>query len=233
MSLRIADLPEDDRPRERLLRLGPQSLSDAELVGIFINTGLPGENAVKMAERLIHERGSLHALADTDPSYLQRLKGLGPAKAATLAAAFELGRRAAQQRCLEGPLNEPELVYEFLHPRLGNLPHEELHVLLLNVKGYLLRSECISRGGPAEVQVHPREIVKLALIHSASSIIVAHNHPSGDPSPSRADFDLTRRIDTAARTVGVSFLDHIIIGHPRPGELNHWHSFRAAGLLNG
>jgi DNA repair protein RadC len=231
MSARIEDLPEEDRPRERLLRIGAHALSDAELVGIFIHTGLPGENAIAVATRLIREQGSLRALARAMPQRLMKIKGLGQAKAATLAAAFELGRRAAEEESRSEPLSSPEQIYRYFQGRLAHLNYEEMHVALLDVKHSIIRTELVSKGGPAETPNNLREILRLALLYSAYSVVIVHNHPSGDPSPSRADVAATRSICEAADLVGLLVMDHVIIGQPSSLRTQAWFSFRQGGLM--
>lgn len=230
MSQRIQDLPEQDRPRERLLRLGPASLSDAELVGIFINEGRPGENAVQMASRLISEVHGLRNMSRCTPQSLTRLKGLGPAKAATLAAAFELGRRAEQEALREVELTEPEQVYAYLGRQLQSLVHEEVHVILLNTRLKLVHTECVFKGGLSSTQAHSREILRLALLHAAHAFVLVHNHPSGDPNPSSADLNFTRKLSDAADLLSIKFADHIIIGHPSEERPQPWFSFLQSGM---
>jgi DNA repair protein RadC len=230
MSQRIQDLPVQDRPRERLLRLGPESLSDAELVGIFINEGRPGENAVQMASRLISELHGLRNMSRATPQALTKLKGLGPAKAATLAAAFELGRRAEQEALREVELCQPEQVYALLGRQLQSLVHEEVHVILLNTRLKLLHTECVFKGGLNSTQAYTREILRLALLHAAYAFILVHNHPSGDPQPSSSDVTFTRKLSEAAALMNLKFADHIIIGHASADRSQPWYSMLQAGL---
>jgi DNA repair protein RadC len=228
---RIADLPKDDRPRERLLRLGPASLSDAELVALFINTGIPGENAIQVAQRLIKTHGSLAQLARLSPQLLRNEKALGPAKAALLTAAFEIGRRAEREILVEQPLDSPELIYKFAAQDMRHLPHEIVRVLLVNTRLGFVRQDQISHGTVNESMAHPRDVLRPAIIHAAYGFILVHNHPSGDPSPSDADFRMTRRVREAAELVGVKFLDHVIIGTPSKTRTTAYFSFREAGIL--
>lgn len=228
---RIADLPKDDRPRERLLRLGPSSLSDAELVALFINTGIPGENAIQVAQRLIKTHGSLAQLARLSPQLLRSEKALGPAKAALLTAAFEIGRRAERETLVEQPLNTPELIYQFAGPEMRHFPHEVVRVLLVNTRLCFVRQEQISHGTVNESMAHPRDILRPAIVHAAWGFILVHNHPSGDPSPSEADLRMTRRVREASEVVGIKFLDHVIIGAPSDLRASPYFSFREAGIL--
>ena len=228
---RIADLPKDDRPRERLLRLGPTSLSDAELLALFINTGIPGENAIQVAQRLLKTHGSLAQLARLTPQLLRGEKALGPAKAALLTAAFEIGRRAERETLIEQPLSTPELIYQFAGPEMRHLPHETVRVLLVNTRLSFVRQEQISHGTVNESMAHPRDVLRPAIAHAAWGFILVHNHPSGDPSPSDADFRMTRRIREASEVIGIKFLDHVIIGAPSETRSSPYFSFREAGIL--
>lgn len=228
---RIADLPKDDRPRERLLRLGPTSLSDAELLALFINTGIPGENAIQVAQRLLKTHGSLAQLARLTPQLLRGEKALGPAKAALLTAAFEIGRRAERETLIEQPLSTPELIYQFAGPEMRHLPHETVRVLLVNTRLSFVRQEQISHGTVNESMAHPRDVLRPAIAHAAWGFILVHNHPSGDPSPSDADFRMTRRIREASEVLGIKFLDHVIIGAPSETRSSPYFSFREAGIL--
>lgn len=228
---RIHDMPEDDRPRERLLRLGAGALSDAELIAIFINTGVKGENALQVAQRLLREQGSLRNLSRIEAGELAHMRALGPAKAAHLAAAFELGRRAEQAAVKDIPLDSPELVYRFVGAEMQALSYESVRILLLNQRLCLLRHEELFRGTVNESSAHPREIVTKALAHRAPAFVLVHNHPSGDPSPSDADKRLTRRLKEAADLLGLIFADHLIIGCPAEGRAQPYFSFRECGLL--
>jgi DNA repair protein RadC len=230
MSFRIHDLPERDRPRERVMAQGAEALSNAELLAIFINTGLKGENAIQVATRILRECKSLRALSRRTPKELSQIHGLGPAKAAHIAAAFELGRRAAQEKVADMKMDQPELVHEYLAPRVENLNCEQLHVLLLNTRMKLVHHETLTIGTVNESVAHPREIIGCAVKYSAYAFVLAHNHPSGDPTPSEADRQLTRRIRDAAELMKIIFADHVIIGLERPG-MKPYFSFREAGML--
>lgn len=231
MSHRIHDIPENDRPRERLLRLGPQALSDAELLALFINTGTKGENALQIGERMLREYGSIRDLARLEPAALTRIKSLGPAKAAKLAAAFEIGRRAREASQPDILLNEPQRVYQFIGPELQALGYESVRLILLTTKLTLLRTDEVFRGSLNECTATPRDLIRKALIHNAHAFILLHNHPSGDPTPSDADRRLTRRLRDAAETMGVPLQDHLIIGTPSDSRLLPYFSFREHGLL--
>lgn len=231
MPLRIHDLPESDRPRERLIQQGAESLSNAELLAIFINTGLKGENAVEVGTRLLREsKDSLRTLSRKTAKDLSKVKGLGPAKAAHIAAAFELGLRAAQEEVKERRMDEPSLVYDFLGAEMGQLDREVLHILVLNTRMKLVHAQELTSGTLNESVAHPRDIIGCAVKHNAHAFILAHNHPSGDPSPSEADRQLTRRIRDAAELMKILFADHVIIGARRPGAKPYF-SFREAGMI--
>jgi DNA repair protein RadC len=231
MAQRIHDIPEEDRPRERLLRLGPASLSDAELLGLFINTGMKGENAVQIGQRVLSQCGSLRDLSRRSTTELAKHKGLGPAKAAVLAAAFELGRRSARESKRNEPLNEPSLIFEYLGLEMQALNHEEVHVLLLNTKLELTHHERLYKGSLNESVAHPRDILRCVMQHAAYAFVLVHNHPSGDPTPSDADRSFTRNLIDAADLMRIPLIDHLIVGHPSPQRALPYFSFRHAGLI--
>ena len=229
-SIRIHDLPENDRPRERLAQSGAGSLSDAELIAIFLRTGVKGFNAIDLARQLLKEHGSLRKIATLPPEELIKCHGIGPAKAAHLTAAFEIGNRLARENLQRQKIDSPEKVYALLGPEMGTLTKESLRVVLLNTRYEWLRTEEVSLGSLNESIAHPREMIQPAIVHSAYAFILVHNHPSGDPSPSRADRDLTRRLAEICSQLQLELADHIIIGQPRPGE-DPYFSFKEMGLL--
>ncbi|MDB6148819.1 MAG: repair protein RadC [Chthoniobacter sp.] len=229
-SLRIHELPAEDRPREKLAARGAEALTDGELIAILLRTGIPGSNAVEVARQLLEKYGSLGGLARCSVPELSKIKGVGPAKAVQLAAAFGLATRLARESLARRKMDSPELIYDLLGTELRGLHRESLRVVLLDTKLQLLRVEEISLGSINESVAHPREIFRPALIHSAYALIVVHNHPSGDPAPSEADRRLTVRLSEAAQLLQIRFLDHVIIGTPDNGR-TPWFSFRAAGIL--
>lgn len=231
MTHRIHDLPEEDRPRERLLRLGPGVLTDAELLAIFINTGVKGENAIQVAQRLLREVGTLRQLSRTNPAELASSRALGPAKAAHLAAAFEIGKRAEREWARESPMNTPELIYRYLAAEMQCLAHESVRVLLINSRMHLQRDEELFRGSVNETVAHPRDILQVAIVHKAFGFAVVHNHPSGDPAPSDADKRLTNRLKEGAQILGLNFVDHVIIGLPGEGRGQPYFSFKESSLI--
>lgn len=229
---RIHDMPENDRPRERLLRLGPQALSDAELLALFINTGTQGENALQIGQRLLRDYKSLRDLSRLEPAVLSKIKALGPAKTAKLAAAFELGRRAAQEPAQrETILDSPQRIYEYIGPEMQALGHESVRIILLNTKLAVVRSEEVFRGSLNECVAQPRDLLRKVLIHNALSYILVHNHPSGDPTPSKADCSITRRLKEASELTGLILQDHLIIGAPSASRTVPYFSFREHGMM--
>ena len=229
-SQRIRELPERERPREKLAASGPAALSDGELIAILLRTGVAGKNAVEVAQELLSKFGSLAGLARCDVRQLAAIKGVGPAKAVQLAAAFALGARLARETVSRSQVDTAALVYELLGAEMRALDKESLRVLLLDTRLRLKHSEEVSLGSVNESIAHPREIFRPAIVHSAYGIILAHNHPSGDPSPSEADRRLTRRVAEAGVLLQIKLIDHIIIGSPETGRLPYY-SFREGGLL--
>jgi DNA repair protein RadC len=224
----ISDWPEEQRPRERLLRDGEQALSDAELLAIFLRVGLPGKSAVDLARELLAAfDGSLARLATASLDALRARPGVGLAKAAQLKATLELARRALREEMASRDLlSSPRQVRDYLRLKLAALPHECFMILLLDAQNRLLRAEELFRGTLTQTSVYPREIVKLALTHNAAAIILAHNHPSGVAEPSRADELLTQTLKQALALVDVKVLDHFIIAGNAPPL-----SFAERGLL--
>ncbi len=230
MSQRIRELPEDDRPREKLGRRGAAALTNAELLAIFLRVGRKGASAVSLAAELLDEFRSLNGIAAAGVGALTRIPGIGPAKAAEIAALAEMASRLAAERFRELRVDSPERVYELLGTEMSLLKRESLRAVLLNTRHGLLRIEEISLGTLNESCAHPREIFRPAIVHAAHAFILVHNHPSGDPSPSAQDRHLTRQLQEAARVVQIAFLDHVIIGRPGEHEPGYF-SFREAGIF--
>jgi DNA repair protein RadC len=211
---RITDMEEGERPRERLARYGAAHLSNPELLAILLRVGVEGENAVHMADRILNENHGLIGLYRTSYLELCEQHGIGPAKAAQLLAAIELGKRIAladkdTQRTIHGPQDVyDELVYDMLA-----LDQEELRVLIMDTRNHILEIETIYKGSVNSSQVRIAEVFKGAIRKNATSIIIVHNHPSGDPSPSPEDKALTRAIIQAGKLLDIDVLDHIVIGH--------------------
>jgi len=227
---RIHDLPQEDRPREKLERLGASALTDAELLAIFLRTGREGASAVDVGSALLKEFGSLHGIAAAESQELTKVLGVGPAKASQIAAAAEMASRLASERFRETRLDSAEAIYDLLGPEMALLTKESLRAVLLNTKLALLRVEEISLGGLNETVAHPREILKPAIVRSAYAFILVHNHPSGDPMPSAPDRQMTRRLADACTTMQIRLLDHVIIGRPG-GETPPFFSFVDAGIM--
>ena len=215
----IRDWPAAERPRERLVRHGAAALSDAELLAIFLRVGVRGKSAVDLARDLLAcFDGDLASLAAATTRELACLPGIGPAKAAQLAASLELARRAlAAPLKLKDALGSPEAVRDWLRLSLGNLPHEVFVALWLDAQNRLIASEELFRGTLTQTSVYPREVVKRALANNAGAVILAHKHPSGLAEPSRADEVLTSSLKQALALVDVKLLDHFIVaGGARP-----------------
>lgn len=229
--MRLQEMPPADRPREKAERIGIGSLSDAELLAIFIRTGMPGKNAIQLSTEMLEVFGGIKQLSRFEPREIRaRFKGLGPAKSIELAAAFEIGRRLARGQSPMPVLDTPERVMEVFGQEFMALHQESLRVLLLDTKLRLVRMIEISRGTVNECTAHPREILRHALTHSAYAIVLVHNHPSGDPSPSAADIRVTRSLAEAANLLQINLIDHVILGSPDGGR-SPFYSFREGGIL--
>lgn len=209
----IAEWPASERPRERLLWHGARALADAELLALQLGSGTPGKTAVEVAREILITYGSLAEVAGREVGELARLRGVGPVKASRLAAAFELGRRLrARVPGRRTVLGAPAEVYAAFGPLMEDLRHEVCRVALLDAQNGLLRDCIVSEGTLSASLVHPREVFKPALLESAASVILVHNHPSGDPTPSREDVRLTRQLVECARLLGLALHDHVVVG---------------------
>jgi DNA repair protein RadC len=229
-TLKISEMPQDERPREKLLGRGAGALTDSELIAILLRTGLPGANAVEVARQLLERYGSLSGLSRCTVKEIAAIRGIGAAKAIQLVAAFGLGQRLANERLSRQKLDSPELVHDLVAAEMRTLHKESLRVILLDTRYHLLRMEEVSLGSVNESIAHPRDVFRPVVISSAYAVIVVHNHPSGDPSPSQSDHSLTRRLAEAAELLQIKLLDHIIIGAPAEGRLPYF-SFKEAGVL--
>jgi DNA repair protein RadC len=208
--------PPSDRPRERLYANGPEALADAELLAIQLGSGTRGRNALDVAREMLAAYGSLGDVAGREVDELARLRGVGPAKAARLVATFELTRRLRAR--VPGSriiLSAPADVYAAFGPLMEDLPREVFRVALLDAQNGLLRDRVVSEGTLSASLVHPREVFKPAILESAASVILLHNHPSGDPTPSREDIRLTRQLAECARLLELRIHDHVVIGRGR------------------
>ena len=229
-ALRIQDLPCGERPREKLAQLGPAALDNAELMALFISTGTKGRSAIEIGRDLLKKYGSLGALGGLPVGELAKEYGLGLAKASKLAAAFELGSRVAREQLRAMPLDKPELIHEFFGPQMRHLTQEQVVVAVVDSRLRHIGTTVVSVGTVNESAAHPREILRPVITRGAHGFILIHNHPSGDPSPSRNDELVTRRLIDASSLMQVFFLDHVIIGKPSPGRPGYY-SFREAGIV--
>lgn len=211
--LNINEWAEEDRPREKLLRLGAAALSDAELLAILIGSGSTRESAVDLTRRILSDcNNNLNTLGKKQISDLISYHGMGPAKAITIVAACELGRRRRETLCEERPkLGSATAIYNFMHPLMQDLDVEEFHILLMNQQCNLIREMCISHGGITETAADVRVIMRECLLNNATVLAAIHNHPSGNLMPSSQDDELTQRIKRACDIMRVYFIDHVIV----------------------
>lgn len=208
----LKSLPHDARPREKLLARGPSALSDAELLALLLRTGIPGKHVVQLAQELLNTFGGVGGLLHTGAEALKVIKGLGPAKRAEVVAVLELARRALAQELQQKALfDSPKAVREYLQLQLGARNHEVFAVLFLDSQNRLIALEELFRGTLTQTSVYPREVVLRALHHHAAAVVLAHNHPSGEARPSRADEALTQSLKAALALVDVRVLDHFIV----------------------
>lgn len=216
MTRSIKDLPVEERPRERLLEHGAKVLSDAEVLAVLLRTGRRGESVLDVSQQLL--RDGWQGLMRKSAEEMVQIPGLGKAKAAMLLAALEIGHRVRRQGIvsISGPEDALALVSD-----MRDLNHEEFRVLYLNTKGHVLGAETVFRGGLNGVDAAPREIFRRAIARSSASVIVVHNHPSGDPTPSVEDRQLTKRLESAGDLLGIAVLDHLIVGRSRHLSLNY------------
>ena len=201
-----------DRPRERLFQLGPEALTDAELLALLLRTGARGASVLETAARLLEDHAGLAGLSRSSALELVGGLGIGPAKAASVFASLEIGRRVAGRRLREGaPIRDPADVFRHFHPKLRAARQECFVVLLLDGRHRLIREELVSRGTLTASLVHPREVFRPALAACAAALILVHNHPSGDPTPSPEDREVTRRLARAGEILGVAVVDHVVV----------------------
>ncbi len=223
----IKSLSEDDRPREKLVSIGRQNLSDAELLAIILGSGSRAETAVQLAQRMLNaHHNDLNRIAKLSVNELKKFKGVGLVKAIEINAAFELGRRRKDAENNEKPkISSSGDAFRLFAKKLADLPHEEFWMILLNRANSVLKMECISKGGVSGTVVDVRLILKPAIEQLASGIIICHNHPSGNIKPSEQDQQLTKKIKESAKVMDISLLDHLIIGD------RDYFSFSDEGLL--
>ncbi len=212
----IAHWPKSERPRERLLEEGPESLSDAQLLAILLRVGRQDSSAVQVGMDLLHHLEGLQGLANRSLEELCAVPGIGPAKAAQILAAIELGKRVLSTPLTTGTkIGSSQSVFQHYYPLLRDLRHEVFKVILLDAKHAVIRDLTVSEGSLTTSLVHPREVYNEAVRESAAAVIFLHNHPSGDPTPSAEDRTLTRRLQEAGNILGIQVLDHVIIGDGR------------------
>ena len=226
-ALRLREMPAEERPRERLTRLGAPALSAVELLALVIGSGGAGKSALDLGQQVLARNGgSLRRLAASPVAAIRAINGVGPAKAVVLHAALELGRRlAAESRNVGEPISGPMDVYRYFAPRLEDLPVEEFHVAVLDTQHRLERDITVTRGLLSASLVHPREVFREAIAERAASVILVHNHPSGDPTPSADDRKVTSQLVAAGKLLDIPVHDHVIIGRGR------YASFAESGLL--
>lgn len=218
--MHIRDWPADERPREKLLARGAGALSDAELLAIFLGSGLPGRDAVQTARELLGAHGPLRGLLDRTPKAMAQLPGLGPARACQLAAALELGQRHLAAGLERGEaMTDPHAAGRYFALKLRSQTREVFAALFLDTRHRALAYEELFSGSVDSSEVHPREVVRRALAHNAAAVIVGHNHPSGNPEPSAADRAVTARLKQALALVEVRLLDHFVIADGPPVSL--------------
>jgi len=222
----LREMPDEERPRERMMTVGPKALSHTELLAILLRTGTKQESALLLAGRILNECGSLQGLVDMSINELMAIRGIGPAKAIQLKAGIELGLRLSKSRSdklriVRKPADAAEAVME----ELRYLKKEHFMCLFLNTKNHIIAQETLSVGTLNASLVHPREVFRAAIKCSSASIICVHNHPSGDPTPSPEDVTLTKRLQEAGELVGIELLDHLVIGD------NRYISLKEQGLM--
>ncbi|MDA8354117.1 MAG: DNA repair protein RadC [Firmicutes bacterium] len=222
----IRDVPEEERPRERMAREGPTTLSNAELIAILLRTGTSAESVVQLAGRALAQAGGLKGLAGSTMNELVKIRGIGPAKAVQLLAGVELGRRVSRALPAErAVIRSPGDAADYVMDEMRYLTQEHFLCLFLNTKNRVLDKQCIFVGSLNSSVVHPREVFREAIRRSSAGLICVHNHPSGDPTPSREDIQVTERLFEAGRIVGIELLDHIIIGD------NRFYSLKEKGII--
>ena len=231
-NVRIPDLPAHDRPRERLVANGAEKLSNAELVAILLRTGLKGMSAIHVAEQLLRQFGSLENLARAPLEELCKVKGIGRDKAVTLKAAFTLARKMAEELRHESPvLDTPERIADLLREEHRHSSAETFQVVLLNTRRRLIKVETLSQGTLDTILVHPRDVFRSAITANAAAIVIVHNHPSGDPTPSEADIKVTRDLIRAGQLLKIDLLDHVILGRATPERSKEYASLRELGYF--
>ncbi|HEY8964877.1 MAG TPA: DNA repair protein RadC [Candidatus Methylacidiphilales bacterium] len=231
MSGKILDMPDEERPRERLQAHGPAALKSAELIAILLRTGREGASALRVAEELIERFGGLDGLARAGVGDLAKVKGVGPAKALQLVAAFGLGARFSRNQAGARPVMTAPDVAALLGDEMRLLDREHVRAVLLDAKNRLLAVEEVSRGLLSEAILHPREVFRGAIARNAAALILVHNHPTGDPKPSLSDRQVTQRLLDASKLVDIPLVDHVILGAAGPDGKTLYFSFKEQGLF--
>jgi DNA repair protein RadC len=230
--LLIRDMPEHERPRERLVENGAEALRDAELIAILLRTGMKGVSAIQIAEQLLRKFGTLDGLARASLEELSGVKGIGRDKAIALKSAFTLAQRMAREMRGEAPLlDTPARVADLLREENRLLEVETFQAVLLNTRRRLIRVEKISNGTLDTILVHPREVFRNAIAANAAAVIIVHNHPSGDPTPSEADIKATRDLIRAGQLLKIEVLDHVILGRATAQRTTDYVSLRELGYF--
>jgi len=232
-ALRLKDLAVNDRPQERLEKLGAAALSDTELLAMLLRSGSRGHNVLAVSQRLIAEAGSLAGLVSWTETDFRRQLGIGRVKALQLVTVMEIARRVlATGVGAETAFNRPEVVLAHFRPQITGLAVEKFWVLCLNRKNRLIKQVEITSGTATSSLAHPREVFREAIRHGATAVVCVHNHPSGDPAPSAADVQVTRQLREAAKTVDIDLLDHVVVGRTAADPQGRgYYSFREAGVL--
>jgi len=226
-SFTVRDLPKPERPRERLQKLGPEALSAQELLALIIGRGIPKKSVMMIAQELISRFGNVKAIGQATLEELSQIRGIGLAKAAQIKACFELGKREDldPEGLVPFDIKNPETVVKAIRTSIKDKAKEHFKLILLNTRNRIIGLSTISIGTLTTSLVHPREVFKDAIVHSAASVVLAHNHPSGDPEPSEDDLKITKKLVESGKILGIEVIDHIIIGK------NNFYSFREKGLI--
>lgn len=224
--LKIKDIPQSERPREKLLSQGVESLNNEELLAIILGTGVKGENVINLSRRIISELNGLDGILSASLEQVKAIKGVKDSKGSQIIAIAELSKRIGSLKTtIRQKVNKPNDLADLLYPEMTSLTQEVLKLIILNTKNEILKTKDVFKGTLNSSLVHPREIFNEALKSSAASIIICHNHPSGDPTPSKEDITITKRISDCGRLLGVNLTDHIIIGN------NKYVSLREKGII--
>jgi len=225
-SFTVRDLPRQERPRERLQKFGPEALSAQELLALLIGRGIPKKSVMNIAQELLAKFGNVKAISQATLEELSQVKGIGLAKATQIKACFELGKREdLEPELVNFDINNPEAVVKAVRSGIRDKAKEHFKLILLNPRNKIIGISTVSVGTLNASLVHPREVFKDAIVHSAASVVLAHNHPSGDPEPSEDDLKITKKLVDCGKILGIEVLDHIVIGK------NHFLSFKERGWI--